>query len=320
MAVKLLDLDGLCILLRDLKPYLGKGIDVLPFADSVSASSITNATLSAEKAIVYYNTATNSFIFVANDGFASTTPTYYANWTGAASYKNADGNNAPADGKIYIDNQGRVYTNHEGKLREVGSPWVFSSSMASTSAPSGFTSEAKGGDRVMFGTTGTGIRYGMVLFRNASTIYIGAVSSAGFYIYSVSASTGRLTLNSSTLMSNYAKAADVNALDTRVATLESQKRWIDVTMWIENSDVNHIENDIQSWNIAAMLNMSLAEIASYEGVRITDGYGQRYYLRWWFISDDTTEIRCSDFYYKGARFAAWIDDERLINLKYKETI
>lgn len=100
----------------------------------------------------------------------------------------------------------------------------------------------------------------------------------------------------------------------------AKEKWIDVTMWIDNSDVNHIVNDIQSWNIAAMLNMSLAEIASYEGVRITDGYGQRYYLRWGFISDDTTEIRCSDFYYKGARFAAWIDDERLINLKYKETI
>lgn len=212
---------------------------------------------------------------------------------------------------------GTTLTGMLTRLREkVGRVWDFKS-CESPVTPDTFMASARVGDICLFPNGARGW-FGIVCYKTSLRGVIETVSRTGSRTYAVTQSgTTSVEIRN---YADYAKAADVSGLDTRVATLESQKRWIDVTMAIENSDINHIENDIQSWNIAAMLNMSLAEIASYEGVRITDGYGQRYYLRWWFISDDTTEIRCSDFYYKGARFAAWIDDERLINLKYKETI
>lgn len=229
---KLLDLNGVKALVTAMQPYLGgdSTIEVLPFEECRVVASVNTSTLSAAKALVYYDTSTSRFVFVADNGIVSSSPTYYANWTGATPYKAADDTNAPTKGKIYVDAGGRVYAAVNGKLREIREPWMFSSYTSGTAAPDGFVTDAKAGDPVMLGGDSTLRRSGFVLYRSSSLIYIIGATYQGIYIYYVSTSTGKLSTSSSNVFSNYATTTTVNNLTTRVSNLETSLGDIDTIL------------------------------------------------------------------------------------------
>lgn len=229
---KLLDLNGVKALVTAMQPYLGgdSTIEVLPFEECRVVASVNTSTLSAAKALVYYDTSTSRFVFVADNGIVSSSPTYYANWTGATPYKAADDTNAPSKGKIYVDAGGRVYTAVDGKLREIREPWMFSSYTSGTAAPEGFVTDAKAGDPVMLGGDSTIRRTGVVLYRTASYIYLATFTYQGIYLYNVNISTGKLTVSASNVFSSYATTTTVNNLTTRVSTLETNLGDIDTIL------------------------------------------------------------------------------------------